>query len=142
MKDEDMAPSEAGLLDGLTTGIAAMDAEHAVQVAHVDAVIAALSQGRPAHEVAAAVERLAGYTEAHFLGEQLLMRQEAYPAYEQHVQEHDRLIARLRELKARCAKGPIAGDEPALFRDWLVAHIQTEDVALAGYLRGLREGAR
>ncbi|MGE0454951.1 MAG: bacteriohemerythrin [Vicinamibacteria bacterium] len=141
MRDEDLAPSEAGLLDGLTTGIVAIDAEHAVQLAQVDAVIAALSQGRPADEVAAAVERLAGYTEAHFLGEQLLMRQEAYPAYEQHLQEHDRLIGRLRELKLLCAKGPLSGDEPALFRDWLLAHIQTEDIALAGYLRARREGS-
>lgn len=133
--------SEAEREGSAAEGVATMDREHALELEVVRALQGALRAG----EVAAArelVERLDALTEAHFLAEQLLMRQHAYPAYEAHQQEHDRLIGELRELRARLEAGSIADPaaEVEALERWLVAHMASEDHALAGFLESPGQG--
>jgi len=78
-------------------GIATMEREHELELRLVRELQAALGAGdRAAAE--ALFRSLEELTEAHFLGEQLLMRLHAYPAYAAHQEEHDRLIGELRGL--------------------------------------------
>ena len=89
------------------------------------------------------MDQLEIFANAHFMAEQHLMRLHAYPGFESHEFEHDRLIAELRELSTRILAHPDAGsqaDVEALER-WLMVHIRTEDEALAGFLRGSAGGA-
>ena len=77
-----------------------MEAEHRVQLELLQGLQEALAGGgEDRTESAARLKQLLEYSEAHFLSEQLLMRLHAYPAYEEHVQEHDRLIGTLRTLR-------------------------------------------
>jgi hemerythrin len=83
----------------LTSGDDELDREHHLQLALVRALTEALEQGRPA--VARRVaEQLAGYTEAHFAGEELLMESAAYAQLDDHRQEHRNLLAHIGELRA------------------------------------------
>lgn len=127
--------SEASRTGSAAEGVATMDREHALELGIVRALQKALRDG----DLVAAgelIERLDAVTEAHFLAEQLLMRQHAYPAYEAHQQEHDRLIGELRELRARIDAGSLAAPavEAEALERWLVAHMASEDHALAGFL--------
>jgi hemerythrin-like metal-binding protein len=120
--------------------IETMEREHELEIQMVRELQAALE----ARELDAArdlFDRLEEFTNAHFLAEQLMMRLHAYSGYDGHVQEHDRLIAELREMRRA-----LAGEEPAdpkasaaRLERWLVAHMETTDRALADYLESKAE---
>ncbi len=116
-------------------GVPALDAEHRGQIELMNHVGEAITSGFSAVEITAAVDSLVGYLEAHFMSEQVAFREQAYPAYQAHQQEHDEAIALLRELRARAA----AGDARALLdllgglEGWLVQHIRTSDAAFARF---------
>ncbi len=117
-------------------GVATMDHEHALELKMVRELQAALR----ASDLAAATEllgRLDDFTSAHFLAEQLLMRLHSYPGYEAHQQQHDRLIADLRALRARIVDHELAepADEVARLETWLTAHMASDDEALTKFLR-------
>ena len=115
-----------------------MEAEHQVQLGLVRALKEALEAGPddPASgAVPALLRRLVDYSDAHFLSEQLLMRLYAYPAYADHVLEHDRLIGELRVLAESWEKG--GGEAAGLLgrvEQWLLTHMATTDKALQAYL--------
>lgn len=123
------------------TGIAEIDGEHALELRVVRELQAALLAGERAL-AAELLERLADFTNAHFLTEQLLMRLHAYPGYEAHQQEHDRLIGELGELRTALADAsPLdARGEADKLERWLLAHMATSDQALGDYLGRLPAG--
>ena len=118
------------------TGIAEMDQEHALELQIVRSIQAAL-QAADSEKVNELLQQLEDFTNAHFLAEQLLMRLHAYPDYEAHQEEHDRLMTELKELsqniQADVSQDP-AGDAVKLER-WLVDHMSSSDLALAEYLK-------
>lgn len=123
-------------LDSISTDTAALDAEHQVQTGLVEALRQAVESQRSSSEVDEILDRLASYTDAHFMAEQLLMRLNAYPAYEAHQQEHDRLMDKLRELE----KGYRAGEEQITLaaadelKTMLLGHTHGADNALTEFL--------
>ena len=115
---------------------AALDAEHQVQTDLVMALHQAVTEQRPASEVSEILDRLTSYTDAHFMAEQLLMRLKSYPYYQAHQQEHDQLIAKVRELEQRYKAGEMqltlaTADS---LKDLLLSHTQGADNALTEYL--------
>jgi hemerythrin len=112
-----------------------VEAEHRIQLQLVRALRQALAgQDRAASH--ALLEQLLGYSDAHFLSEKLLMRLHAYPAYEHHVQEHDRLVDELQALAASVQGGDAESLSQLLPRveEWLLRHMQTTDLALEAFL--------
>ncbi len=118
-------------------GLEGMDHEHAVEMQMVRALEAALAAGDRA-KVLVLMDQLEIFANAHFLAEQHLMRLHAYPGFESHEVEHDRLIAELRELSTRILGHPDEGAAASVeaLEQWLLTHIHTEDEALAEFLRG------
>jgi hemerythrin len=121
--------TESSWTDDLSLGIEAIDLEHQRQVALLDAIAAAIADGRPPAGVLDLIDQLVEYTNAHFLAEQLMMRLHAYPLYSAHVTEHDGLLAQARALRAAVASG--ADGSPAALvdtlRTWLLTHIRGMD---------------
>ena len=97
----------------------------------------AIEQGDAAGEIAARLDELIHYLDAHFMSEQLAMREHAYPGYEAHVREHDDAIDLLRKLESRCksGEGDVAMEILGALRGWLIGHIQTTDHALAEFMK-------
>ncbi len=119
----------------LTTGHGAIDAEHELQIELIDALHDAVDRGAPLSELQEILTRLAAYTNAHFLGEQLLMRQHAYPDLQSHRAEHDSLLKQLEQLTEAIGAG---GDELTLqlceeIRGWMAHHVQGPDQQFADY---------
>lgn len=109
------------------TGSEAVDNEHGIQLGLLDAARKSL-QDDPA-TAAGFLEQLYTYTAAHFMSEQLLMRQAAQPNFDGHQQEHEVLLQQLDELCSLAASGD---SESALKRieqheERLLAHIRTWD---------------
>ena len=128
--------SSSKLDENATAGLEGMDREHAVEMQMVRALEAALAAGDRA-KVLVLVDQLEIFANAHFMAEQHLMRLHAYPGFESHEVEHDRLIAELRELSTHVLGHPDAGSQESVeaLERWLLNHIRTEDEALAEFLR-------
>jgi len=128
--------STGKLEDHAAAGIDGMDREHAVEIQMVHALQAALVEGERAKAIVL-MDQLEIFANAHFMAEQHLMRLHAYPGFESHEIEHDRLIAELRELSTRILEHPEADNQAAVeaLEAWLMVHIRTEDEALAEFLR-------
>lgn len=121
--------------------IAAMETEHQLQLSLITAFEDAL---RDENRILAGrlVEKMTDLAEAHFLAEELLMRLHQYPAFDEHVAEHVRLVEELRDLTRRYAAGEV---EPGLeaaarLRASLSTHIGSSDRALVEALE--RDGTR
>lgn len=117
-------------------GLPALDEEHRGQIELMNELGAAIAAKRAPAEISLALDRLTGYLDAHFMSEQIAMRERAYPEYDAHRMEHDAAIDMLRELGARGA----SGDATTLLRilraldEWLVVHVRTSDAAYARFV--------
>lgn len=126
----------------LTVGVDAIDLEHQVQVGLIDALGDAVRDDRGLAEYSRILGQLAEYSRVHFLSEQLLMRQHAYDGYEDHVQEHDRMVERLDAVRTRIETGAAGAalDELERLRVFLLTHIASKDHDFGRFLgeRGTR----
>jgi hemerythrin len=88
----------------LDLGDEVLDREHHLQIALVSALTDALEQGRPwvARQVS---EQLAGFTAAHFAGEELLMEAMSYDQRQAHGEEHRALVAGIEEIRSLLGGG-------------------------------------
>lgn len=117
----------------LDLGHAALDREHQGQLEHTDALERAIQAGASAPEVARLTEDLIQYLEAHFASEQIAMRESAYPAYEEHVHEHDEAIALVREFQKSSREQSLQALQ--VLRERLHRHVHTTDATLAEFLK-------
>jgi hemerythrin len=120
-----------------------VEAEHRIQLKLLKVLLDAL--GRAAEDPARCgvlIRQLLDYSEAHFLSEQVLMREKAYPGYEQHAREHDGLLSELRRLAASWDMGEAgaAADVARRVEGWLLVHMRTTDHSLTLYLAELAAG--
>jgi len=114
-----------------------IDAEHDLQMQLLDSLSMALEKGGDFAPVKYILEQFIEFSDMHFLSEQLVMRLHAYPAYETHLEQHTRLMKKVREIRDCLFRGE---QQPSLqlvheLRDWLITHIATEDVAFGEFLK-------
>jgi hemerythrin len=130
MAHEDVDPSSIEL------GIPSIDAEHREQLKRMNRLSDSIAQGGAPERIADDLEELIDYLAAHFMSEQIAMRQHGYPEYEAHLREHDDAVTILRDLHARFMAGEISvsGDLLRALRNWLIAHIDSADRRLAAFM--------
>jgi hemerythrin-like metal-binding protein len=123
----------------LELGVEALDAEHRLLIDLVNDLASALGTAEDRERVGATIRRLHDLTSIHFRAEDLLMRLHAYDGQEVHAAEHARLAGHLSELREAHSRGdlPATPDLAAALRKWLGGHIQTQDRALADFLRSV-----
>jgi hemerythrin-like metal-binding protein len=117
-----------------------MEAEHRIQLRLLAKVQEALVRQSGRDGAAVLLRQLLDYSEAHFLSEQILMREHSYPGYEAHVAEHDQLLEKLRVMVVEWESGHPAAlaERASRVEDWLLAHMRTTDHALERYFLELR----
>lgn len=120
----------------LRLGVREMDVEHALQGALVDALDQAIRDAGDQAKIHALLTQFVDYTNTHFRTEQMLMRLQGYPLFEAHVQEHDDLLAQIRELQVGLEAGDTILSLEALdhIRAWHVLHVRGMDRTLADFL--------
>ena len=116
--------------------------EHEAQLRLLDQIERAVLADAGAGTVGPLLDDFVEHANAHFLSEQILMRNHAYAAYEQHVREHDMLLAQARQFMRDVAQGKITDAYwfVASLRNWLTVHMKTTDAAFETYLELLDEG--
>lgn len=90
----------------------------------------------PDDEVPPVLDRLAAHTEHHFAEEAAWMSTEGYPARDCHVDEHDRVMASMREVQQLVAGGDrgVARRLARALEDWFPGHATYMDSALAQWM--------
>ena len=113
-----------------------MSGEHQVQVGLLRALADAIRNNASDRQKTEILEQLIDYTDLHFASEQLLMRLHAYPQFDAHVAEHDRLMGDVQELRRLFEQGHEAQTLELLetLDAWLTKHIQSMDQAFARYI--------
>jgi hemerythrin len=129
-KDKAMDASEAYLSHK------ALDAEHQGQIDLLLQIENEFSGAANPARLAFLLDRLIEFTDIHFMSEQVLMRERAYPGLPAHEEEHSQLIDHMRSFQRRVeAEGRrLTADQVSGLRGWVLHHIQTKDAAFARYL--------
>ncbi|MBF0124889.1 MAG: bacteriohemerythrin [Magnetococcales bacterium] len=104
------------------------------QILHLHALLHDV-RGRPSsaidwQQMIKLFDFLWSYTKTHFRGEEEAMQRCGFPGYEQHRQEHQKLLARLTELYSQFQAGPdigLAMDLLFFLIDWFMSHTATID---------------
>lgn len=119
------------------TGESSIDAEHDLQMQLLDSLSKSLEKGGDFSPVKYILEQFIEFSDMHFLSEQLVMRLHNYPGYEPHLQEHTRLMKKVREIRENIFRGEKAPSLELIheLREWLINHIATEDVAFGEFLK-------
>jgi hemerythrin len=104
----------------LSVGIPRIDAQHQTLVEMINQLHAGV----------------VAYTLSHFAAEEALMNRSAYPGYERHKAEHDKLTAQAKVLqeKARTAKSLLTLEVAKFLQHWLIDHIASQDKAYSAHL--------
>jgi hemerythrin len=109
---------------------------HETQLALLNQIEKEVMRGAGPGAVAQLLDHFVEHANAHFLSEQLLMRDSSYSDYEPHVFEHDLILSQARQFLKDVETGETAGacEFVVTLRDWLVRHMRTTDAALESYL--------
>jgi hemerythrin-like metal-binding protein len=69
------------------------------------------------------------------------MRLHNYPEYEPHLEEHTKLMKKVRNIRDSVVRGDqeLSQELVQALREWLLTHIATQDVAFGEFLKS-REG--
>jgi hemerythrin len=121
----------------LKIGDQTIDAEHDLQLQLLDSLSQALAKGGDFSPTRHILEQFIEFSDMHFLSEQLIMRLNSYPGYESHLEEHTRLMKKVREIRESIVRGEKVSSLQLILelRDWLLNHIATEDSAFGEFLR-------
>jgi hemerythrin-like metal-binding protein len=121
----------------LKIGDKTIDAEHDLQMQLLDSLSSALAKGGDFSPVRYILEQFIEFSDMHFLSEQLVMRLHRYPGYEPHLEEHTRLMKKVREIRDHILRGEYAPSLQLIpeLRDWLISHIARDDMAFGEFLK-------
>jgi hemerythrin len=118
--------------DGYLLGFNAMDATHREFVACVAALQTAVDD--------ALADRLADFerhAESHFAAEAQWMQNTGFPARDCHIEEHDKVLASVKEVKQMLEQGGRLGVVRELAQalaDWFPGHADYMDAALSHWM--------
>ena len=117
-------------------GIDEIDEDHQGLVDLINDLYEAMQDGTGGALLLPIFSALRHYTETHFAKEEQLMVECNAPDQDKHLQEHQRMMAKLADLESRHRKGEAAISLQTLtfLRDWLKNHIAKADYAFGRYL--------
>ncbi|HTP98031.1 MAG TPA: hemerythrin domain-containing protein [Casimicrobiaceae bacterium] len=117
--------------DRYLVGHQVMDDTHREFAARVNAMLCAADG-----DFAAALDAFAQHAEEHFASEQKLMERYGFPPRDCHVDEHERVLASVREVLPLVAAGDVetGRDLAKALADWFPGHSDYMDASLAAWV--------
>ncbi len=114
------------------------DDQHRKLIDLVNKLHDAMKNGKGSQILSDVLASLAAYAQAHFSDEERLMRIHGYPGFLPHKKAHDQLVAQVRyfQRQAETDGNTITLGVMIFLKDWLVQHIQGEDVKYGPFMNG------
>lgn len=132
----DNVPEKIRWNEAYRVGAPIIDNDHRRLIGILNDLSRAVDLGKGEMVLGAILARLQKYTEFHFRNEELWMAEIGYPALEEHRALHGDLKKSVLDYRARFESGErLALVEMLNFlSDWLVNHIQGEDLKISRWL--------
>lgn len=126
--------------DDLKIGLPEIDAQHQLLFAIFDDLNAAIKWGEGDNVLEEIFQRLEEYVKHHFHDEEAYMREIRYPKIEQHIEEHQQLLLRLKMLgKRKDKREPIDPKGVSFFlNEWITEHITSSDKLIGEFAKARR----
>lgn len=121
--------------DKYVLGLSAVDEQHQNLFILVNKMHDLVVSGEEQSAVGEVLEELIDYTVEHFATEERLFKENKYPNYEQHKQQHDDLTQQVLELqeKFRDKEITVTFEILEFLHDWLNEHTTNSDLEYAKY---------
>jgi len=119
--------------DEFCTGIADVDFEHQEMVALINDAHAELQSGSPRRDIEAFLGEIYTSIASHFALEERMMKVFKYDQYEEHKEDHERLLDEIRDIMDEYDAGDFDGlteDLGKRLQSWFVDHFKTKDSRL------------
>lgn len=115
-----------------------IDEQHKALIQAFNDLHLAMKQGKGKDEVGRTLTFLTAYTKTHFRMEEDLMARSGYPRAREHQEIHADFAGKAQDLLDQFNQGKTLITLPVMtfIENWLVDHIQGEDVRLAQFLGG------
>jgi hemerythrin len=129
--------------DSLSIGIDVIDDDHKKLVDIMNELFTAAFAGVGDSMLDGIIERLCIYTAEHFEREEAFMERIGYPDLEAHRDKHRQLVEKIQGLVDRLktgSKDDVSADMLIVLRDWVVIHIQEDDMAIKPFANNSKEG--
>lgn len=129
--------------EDLETGIDILDEQHHHYINLLNDFLAKASQhsntDQQANQLKESFDFLRQYAAEHFSTEEVIMKNEAYPDYASHVEEHAYFLSHVDELyKELCTQGfseKLSREVNYYTMEWFIDHILDSDMTLVTFLR-------
>ena len=128
----------------LATGIPSIDEEHKEIIDMLNMLHDAMSKKDVKEDISLVLTALAVYVRKHFSGEEAIMAKIGYPYLERQKKAHRVLVQKVQNLLQKHQRGdsPSVRELVAFLRDWMVNHIEKEDLKIGEYYRARQEAAK
>ncbi|MDH5600035.1 MAG: bacteriohemerythrin [Gammaproteobacteria bacterium] len=122
--------------DDLSVGVPSIDRQHKVLISLINELHIAMEQGRGASEAVHILKKLINYAKAHFIYEESLFKDINYMNEKEHIELHNKIKARLSELKEKSNEKNFGLSEELMIflKNWLNHHILKEDMSYSALL--------
>jgi len=125
-------------LESFRLDIPILDADHRGFLFQVNELEDLLDTGADRDAIAAALERFAAHTRAHFAREEAFLEKAGYPEADDHKAAHRTLNSTIYAAADRVRRGETDFDRDALralIRDWVVRHILFVDMHMKSFFQ-------
>ena len=123
--------------DAYSIGFEPIDNQHQKLVELINTLYDAFLSAKAHDIVNDILDRMIEYTEYHFKFEEDLFRKFGYPQHEEHAAIHGLFVAKTLDFKQKLTEGTttVTYDIMYFLRDWLIEHIQGEDVKYVDFFK-------
>jgi hemerythrin len=112
-----------------SVGVRVLDQQHGILLDSLNELGVAIASGAHAEEISEMLARLIDFTRRHFETEEALMDRYEYPDRDEHVSEHQHMMAQIADTTRAMQRG-----EPVhlraltgFVRRWFMSHIEGQD---------------
>jgi hemerythrin len=114
-----------------------LDEQHRKMIEAVNEIHAEFAIGRKATQMVGRLTNLSALTRTHFQTEEIMMHATLYPGLEQHMAEHQQLLADFDKIVGELTRGERELTEElfTFLNDWVEGHIAAEDREFGKHLR-------
>lgn len=118
--------------DKFATGIAAIDSEHEEMIASINSFYLKQNENSDTDELVNILNNIYGSIHSHFMLEERLMKKHGYTEYEEHKDDHAKLLDDIRDITIELEHTSKLNEEQlkTKLNDWFMIHFKTFDSKL------------
>lgn len=118
--------------DKFATGIPDIDSEHEELISSINSFYEKYTEGSAKEELIQILNNIYGSIHAHFMLEERLMEKNSYPEYEEHKDDHARLLDDLRDITMELEHTSQLNEQQlkTKLNDWFTIHFKSFDSRL------------